>query len=248
MRIDFTPGALNGATSSEVAYYWQAGGASGTLSPGQTITNGAFPNGSNVGVSVYPVATVNGERSQGDNAGPVNVNAYGPPRAPSVSARGNVNDVTVSWNASGSGNGRSIVEVETNTGGGKPVSGEQIVGDGRNQTHCISARAKDETGLWGDWSGQQCASTWGSPTFYFTVTGRAMSEYPGWYQVDLTLRGWNPNSSVYCYFGGIDAPDWSKTFQVDGNGNWGAGYSGARAVRQSAMNDVNNNASSCQQR
>ena len=248
VRIDFTPGALNGATSNEVAYYWQAGGASGTLSPGQTITNGAFPNGSNVGVSVYPVATVNGERSQGDNAGPVNVNAYGPPRAPSVSARGNVNDVTVSWNASGSGNGRSIVEVETNTGGGKPVSGEQIVGDGRNQTHCISARAKDETGLWGDWSGQQCASTWGSPTFYFTVTGRAMSEYPGWYQVDLTLRGWNPNSSVYCYFGGIDAPDWSKTFQVDGNGNWGAGYSGARAVRQSAMNDVNNNASSCQQR
>lgn len=219
VRIDFTPGALNGATSNEIEYHWQAGGASGTLTPGQTITNSAFPNGTNVSLSVYPVATVNGERSQGDSTGPVNVNAYGPPRAPSVSARGNVNDVTVSWNASGAGNGRSIVEVETNTGAGKSVSGEQTLGNGRDQTHCISARAKDETGQWGDWSGQQCASTWGQPSWRFSLSGE---RYQDDYLLNVQLSSYNPNSTVRCSYSGTGGRrDYDQIIAVDGNGNFG---------------------------
>ena len=198
VTINFAPGALNGAQPGEVTYYWQANGASGPVSPGQTITSGAFPNGQNVSVSVYPVSRVNGEQSQGDASGSVSVNAYGPPKAPSVWTRGNVNDVTVGWNASASGNGRSIVEVETNTGAGKPVVGEQNVGSGRNQTHCISARAKDETGLWGAWSGQSCASTWGNPTFRFDVTSTGVTGEPGWYLREPDAERLESGSSVYC--------------------------------------------------
>lgn len=248
VRIDFTPGALNGATSNEVVYYWQAGGSSGTLTPGQTITNTGFPNGTNVGISVYPIATVNGEQTQGDTAGPVNANAYGPPRAPTVSASGNVNNVTVSWNASGSGNGRNIVEVETNTGGSKPISGQQNVGDGRSQTHCISARAKDETGLWGAWSGEQCASTWGQPSFLFENSGQVYSGDV--YKLRVTLRGYNPGSQVRCGWGGVGGyANYDQTFNIDGNGNWGPGMpDGAYPVAAvSEINGINSDANTCKQ-
>jgi hypothetical protein len=44
--------------------------------------------------------------------------------------------------------------------------------------------------------------------------------------VYVTLTGWNPSSTVYCYAGGVSAPDWARHAVVDGSGNLGAFKSG----------------------
>lgn len=252
VRIDFTSGELNGAQAGEVTYYWQANGASGAVTAGQTISNGVFVNGQNVSVSVYPVSSVNGETTQGDSSGAVSANAYGPPNAPSVSAQGGVNSVTLPYNASGSGNGRPITEVETNYGSGRPVTGQETVGSGRGQTYCIRARAKDQTGLWGAWSGEACASTWQSPTQRMSDSGSRASN--GWWLLNLTLERWDPNSRVYCSFAGSGAADWNGTFNVNGDG-WYSGTSKtgsgnqdwAYVAGQTQINQLNNGELSCRQ-
>lgn len=247
VRFNFSPGALNGAQANEMSYRWSSSaGGSGTVTPGQIVTSGGFPNGQNVTVTVVPVAQVNGETAQGPTTS-TTVNAYGPPTAPAVSAHGNVNDVTLTWDASGSGNGRPLAGVELDTSDG-PISagiqGSRTEGSGRAQEKCIRARAIDSGGTRGDWSARQCGTTWSAADWQFSDSGVAYSG--DIHYLKLALFRYEPNSRVYCYIPGVRLPSWEFTFTVDANGNWGPDRpSGSPAQK---FSDIGHDTGSCQQK
>lgn len=231
--FSFGSAAGNGANASEIQYRWSSGGASGTVTSGQSVTNPAFANGTAVTVQLRAISVVNGEQAQGpDTSG--TVNAYGPPTAPAVSAQGNVNDVTLGWNATGTGNGRPIATVELDTSDSGTttanLNSSTTQGNGRNQTKCIRARAIDSTGLAGAWSSQACAGTWPSPSTTYSNSGVATTNPAGYYRVNLDLRAYNPGSTVRCDVQGEGDgnPDWWGVFRVDGNGNY-SGYANGNA-------------------
>lgn len=229
VSVTFTPAPGNGALATEISYVWNAAGGSGTVASGGTITYGGLVNGNSFQISISARSTVRGESVTGVTTPSNAVIPFGPPNAPTVSASGGVNNVTLSWNATGSGNGRAVVEVQINTtdGGqaaGQALTGSTVQGNGRNQTKCISARAKDETGLWGAWSGSSCGSTWGNPSYSWSNSGSTYTSGCKWgtcEYVNVTLSAFNPNSTVYCYAGGIGAPDYAAYYPVDGSGNYG---------------------------
>lgn len=227
VQIGFTPGATNGALPGEISYLWSAGGASGSLpAGGGTITDAAFPNGQNVSVSVRARAVVDGVQADSASSGGIVVNAYGPPGMPSVSAVGNVNDVTLNWNGAGAGNGRPIaaVRIRTTDGGDQvvTVSGSKSEGNGRNQTKSIAAQAQDSEGVWGPWSGAQQATTWPDAWVETAYSSDPCTYVNGCRWVDVYLHQWNPNTRVYCFVGAVGQhPDWARTVTVDGAGNYG---------------------------
>lgn len=228
VRIAFTPGALNGALPGEVAYFWSANGVANQpiAAGGATVTHGAaFPNGRDVGVTITAVATVDGVPAASPPSSSATVNAYGPPRAPTVSAEGRVNTVILSWNADASANGRTIVEIRVESSDGAfsstALRDSREQGNGRNQTKQIRAQVKDSSGMWSDWSGVASAATWSSP--WVEIRHDASCQYVnGCRWVDVFVHQFNPGSEVYCFVGSVGKhPDWSRTVRVDGNGNYG---------------------------
>ena len=234
VQMAFTDAPGNGAKPTEMTYYWSTGGFSAVLPANRVITDGRLANGSSYSISVFAKSTVNGVSSQfGPSVTASAVVPYGPPFAPQVSAAGGVNTVTLSWNASSSGNGRPItdVQIETTDGGiqGAGISGSVTQGSGRNQTKSIRARARDSAGVWSGWSNYASASTWGSPSYAFGEGQWIFQSSPsfctnGCWKVSLTLRQFNPNSVVYCFVQGASAKSWWINVQVDGGGNWGTAF------------------------
>jgi hypothetical protein len=254
-RFNFTAAAGNGALPSEIAYRWSAGTASGVVQPGQSVTNGAFSHSGPVSVQLRAVSTVNGETAQGPQA-TASVHAYGPPRAPGVNASGNVNDVTLQWNATSVDNGRPVTSVQLDTSDTdtttSSLSGSRTEGNGRSQTKCIRARAQDSTGQWGAWSSNACATTWAAPGFNFSNSGALRST--GIYYLNLDLRRYNPNSTVRCQTDGAGGyAGWWGVFRVDGSGNYSgrasgnAGGNGGLFSAPSYINGINADPSSCRQ-
>ena len=254
VKITFASSSGNGAKPSEITYHWKANGIEGTLpSGGSTITNSsAFPNGKSVSVSVWAVSNVRGETSPGDPRTD-SANAYGPPTAPSVTASGGYRSVKFTWNGSSTGNGRSVTGLRYRINGGSwrsgSVSDTYTHDTGAGSTVRIEVQTRNAAGYGS--SGTGSAKAWPASTYQFTKSSRKdrTGRYPTWNEVDLTLRDWKPNSHVYCWSGGINAPDWSSTFTVNSGGDWGKGWTGSGtgpgAVVGSGINM--NNYGSCRQ-
>lgn len=256
VTISFAPGALNGAQPNEVTYYWQAGGGRGTISPGQSITDGAFPNGQNVSVSVYPVSNVNGETSQGDTGQAATVNAYGPPRSPSISCSGGYQSVTCNWSG-GDGNGRPTSYQLTGSlsSGTGPNEGYKFDGIGFSASRNLCIQAIQEGGATG---ASNCASatSWAAPSFSWSDSGArgTAAEVSGWLILNVDVRGFRPGSTVKCGTYGVGASAWWRHFQVDGNGNASLvkprndpGTSYMYVGSQKYLDEMNNNPTCTQQ-
>lgn len=133
------PGQLNGASASQVSYQWEAGGASGSVTSGQAITNGVFHNGDDVPVIVRsithgPSGAVSGGAATGT------VNAFGPPVAPTISCSPDGQNINCHWQ-DGNGNGRGA-SYALSDGASGPVgpSGDRSfnVGYSVTKTYCVS--------------------------------------------------------------------------------------------------------------
>ncbi len=150
LQIAYTPGSRNGAATSEIVYQYSInGGGSWTNLPANNQITG-LTNGKDYSVTVRALATVSGVQYGGDASKAATGNPYGPLNQPVVTATGNAKSVTLTWNASGSANGRSISKVEVNIDGGgftsQPVSGSATRGNGYNETHWIEVRVTDSAG------------------------------------------------------------------------------------------------------
>ena len=232
VKVAFTPSSGNGAKPSEITYRWKANGVEGTLpSGGSTLTNSsAFPNGKAVTVSVWAVSSVRGETVAGDPRSD-GANAYGPPTSPSVSASGGYRSVKFTWNGSSTGNGRSVTGARYRINGGSwrsgSVSDNYTHDTGAGSTVRIEVQTRNAAGYGS--SGTASARSWSASTYQFSKSSRKdrSGRYPNWNEVDLTLRDWKPSSRVYCWSGGIGAPNWSSTFTVNSGGDWGKGWTGS---------------------
>ena len=240
VSVTFNPAPGNGALASEISYVWNAAGGSGTVVSGGSITYAGLVNGNSYQISISARSTVKGETVTGPSAASSAVIPYGPPNAPTVSSFGYVNNVTLSWNATGSGNGRPITEVQIDTTDGGvqsvAISGSVVQGNGRNQSKSIRARAKDETGLWGAWSSVSIGLTWPSMSASGSL-GAAMTCPSGvsgaCSSIVLSVSYANPNTSIRCRTEVWSGGKWTGAYaytsspNVDGSGNsvWTSGWS-----------------------
>ncbi len=157
VKVTFSPAPGNGATPSEIAYFWRANGRGGQLTSGTLLTDAkAFPNGSDVSLSVYAVSTVGGRTAQGPVSS-TNVNAYGPPVSPTISCTGGAQSVTCSWDA-GMPNGRpttySLTGDYSSASASAPGS-YTFSGIGYSATKTLCIQAQQAGGLAGP---KNCAS------------------------------------------------------------------------------------------
>ena len=156
-------------------------------------------------------------------------NAYGPPRVPSVSASGNINNVTLRWEAGATTNGRPIEAVQIQTADGVfdvPVNGSRDEGNGRSQERWIKAQVK-AGGIWSGWSNMASARTWEPP--YSSTRHNGDTPCPRGVagpcrKVEIALSRWDPGRTVHCWVPGVSASSWNQYRAVDGNGN--AGWDG----------------------
>ena len=228
VRITFGAAAGNGASPSEITYRWRVGGTSGTLpAGGGTVTNPAFPNGTNVSVEVWATSTVRGESAVGDARSDA-ANAYGPPNAPTVSAGGTYQAVNYNWSAQQSNNnGRDLQSIRVQVTGRGDQNGV-YVGNGSQATSpsgtvTITVTVTNTAGQ--STSTSTSAQAWAGATEQWArgsaATGCTFSG--SCYYIQLRLERWRPNSIVSCYIPGLNAQSSTAQIRVDGSGNWGWG-------------------------
>jgi hypothetical protein len=137
--------ALNGANRSEIRYQYLITGGAWTNWDGTS----AIPavNGNSYTVQVRAYSVVGGQQSQpSDASAPSNkVVPYGAPFAPTGSAsKSGDKAILLTWNATGSYNGRPIttyINVDGNGWQQVANSGSRTVGNGYDQTHKIRVKA-----------------------------------------------------------------------------------------------------------
>jgi hypothetical protein len=135
VTVDFrrlTAAERNGSAENEVSYSYNASnGASGPVSPGQTI--GGFTNGAQVSITVIANSTV---APSSNASAPASATPYGSPGMPSASGQdGGVNDqsVTLRWSSpSTATNDVASTRIRINGGGWENVaaSGSRTINTG----------------------------------------------------------------------------------------------------------------------
>jgi len=210
VSISFGAAAGNGATASEMTYYWKAGTTTQSIaSGGGTVTSGAFPNGSNVSVAVYAVSNVKGESTQGTSTS-ATVNAYGPPISPSMSCGASGTSINCSWNG-GNANGRNtnfVVSGDWSSSNGGASGSHDFGSVGYSQTRSLCVKAVQDGGAEGT-NNCNSARTQDPPPPTVTVSESGGVYYPsgcnfGCRNISVTTA--NFNTSVSC---SGNAPDWT---------------------------------------
>ncbi|KAA1421543.1 hypothetical protein F0U44_04455 [Nocardioides humilatus] len=226
-RVTFDEADRHGAQS--IQYYYRIGGGGS-----QPITSpaviGGLPNATDVTVTVWAVTTANDKQSapgpeQGDR-----VNTFAPCSV-SVSA-GSAGYESHTFNWSVSSNGRSCSWSGDGPGGAPQGSGNsgsgQVTksapqGGGTSLTVTVRTNTSGDDPAVGSQSASASGTAWARSYDDWDTTGDTCALFGGscrWTQV--TLSNWRPNSNVYCFIGGVSAPDWSHTFHVgdSGGGHW----------------------------
>ena len=220
VTFSFNASSGNGVRADEISYRWNANGASGTVSNGQTLTNGAFANGRDVQVTLTPVANVRGETTEGESAS-ASVNAYGPPSAPSISASGGYQSVTYTWSADVNSGGRSSTVTIDNQQVAASGSTTRD-GLGANSQSCATITVTNSEGQQA--SNQACGTSWQAPETNDRRGTEATGCPAGWGRCDayeVRLQRWKPNSTVHCNIPSTTGEDGNVDIRVDANGSWG---------------------------
>lgn len=222
VTFSFTAGAGNGARPDEISYRWNANGASGTVTNGQTVTNGVFVNGRDVQVSLTPVANVRGETTEGESA-TASVNTYGPPSVPSISASGGYQSVTYSWSADINSGGRSSTVT---------IDNQQVAASGSttreglapNSQACTTITITNSEGQ--HVTNQACGTTWPAPVASERrgATSTLCPRTWGSCNVyEVQFRHYRPNSVVECHLPNTTGENGYTQIRMDANGSWGWG-------------------------
>jgi hypothetical protein len=220
--VTFNSAALNGATSSEVVYYWQASnGASGNFGAATSGTATGLPNNGSYTVEVWARTTVQGQSYDGPHSTSNSCNPYGTPNKPSVNATYSGSTVTLSWGVPAA-NGRPIDRVEISIDGGAWVSqgtasGSENRDTGYGQQHCIKARVYDSLGQ-ASAEASACATPPINPSVTLSRANRTDGGDGSWFWADLS--GFTPNSTVTGTWFDPNPQRPIEGLQVDGNGNW----------------------------
>ena len=175
IQLAFSAAAGNGASAGQIRYVYSVNGAGAkVLAADQRIT-GDVPNNGTYTIAVWAIATVDGAEYVGPAVSANPAAPYGLPGVPGVGATASGASITFTWSPPGR-NGRDITAIQYSIDGGAAVTagagaGATAASFGEGSTHCVTARAQDQAGQWGAWSGSACATTvtrngwvsWGTP-------------------------------------------------------------------------------------
>jgi hypothetical protein len=225
LTVSYTPGSRNGARAGEVAYQYRLNGGGWAGMPGDGVIPG-LSNGTQYTVEMRAVATVDGTTYAGGVSNAVREIPYGDPTAPTANARNLGQSVELSWNSSGSANGRPIQTTQIRIDGGAwqnvGQNGSRTVGDGYQQTHSIDVRAQDSTGTWSPVASAQARTDDPPPPKVFVTQGDAAGScVNGCRRFVVNWENLNiGNARVWCYStdnGRIETLEYTVNF--DGNGS-----------------------------
>lgn len=231
--ISWSPSASGqGWSASELSYEWSAGGGWAPLS-GSTISGNGLTNGQAATVQIRAVGSKTGSTATSAASNGVAVTPYGSPKMPAVSATGNVNDVTLSWDGRNAGNGRDIsyVNIQTTDSSSKQgTNGSVTQGSGRDQTKQIRAQACYADGNCGSWSTYASGATWSSSYWDSDAPSGCSASQQNWANANPGILGktcglvrmkvhfFNPNSNVTCSFNLDQGGTKSATITTNGDG------------------------------
>lgn len=153
IHLAWTASSGNGASASELSYYYDLNG-DGVWRPAASTVTKDIANNNSYTVRMIARSTVNGSSVDSDPSAPSGaVQPYGQPGAPAVTATGNATSVSFSFSPP-SPNGRPIDHLVHRTDGGgwqnaSASGGSVTVGNGYSQGHSIDVYAVDSTGQQG---------------------------------------------------------------------------------------------------
>ncbi|WP_314506266.1 fibronectin type III domain-containing protein [uncultured Microbacterium sp.] len=225
LTVGYSPGSRGGARADEVAYQYRLNGGGWAGFPGGGVIGG-LANGTSYTVEMRAVATVDGTTYAGGVSNSVREIPYGAPRAPVATARNLGQSVELSWNSTGSDNGRPIQTTQIRIDGGSwqnvGSTGSRTVGDGYQQTHSIDVRAQDSTGTWSPVASDSARTDDPPPPQVFVTQGDAAGSCVNGCR--RYVVNWNNlnigNATVWCYSsndGRIGALQYTINF--DGQGS-----------------------------
>ena len=233
LTLSWTPGALNGAKSSEVQHQYSLnGGGSWAGIPGNNVISG-LTNGTTYNVVLRSVSTVDGTTYASDGSATRSGRPYGPLSQPGLSTQQNATSVTFSWNGNQSMNGRELssVQIRIDGGGweGVGATGSRTVGNGYSQQHSITVRVTDSAGQTIERSASETSGSKPPPKAWVTSSGNANGQPNcndgtcAYFYV--TMRDFPPNKTMYLQCASNAPAPYGGTFggrnvTTDGNGNY----------------------------
>lgn len=225
LTVAYTPGSRNGARTDEVTYQYRLNGGGWGAFPGNGVIGG-LANGTPYTVEMRAVATVSGTQYAGAVSNGVREIPYGDPLAPRANARNLGQSVELSWNSTGSDNGRPIQTTQIRINGGSwqgvGSTGSRTVGDGYQQTHSIDVRAQDSTGTWSPIASASARTNDPPPPQVFVTQGDAAGSCVNGCR--RYVVNWNNinigNATVRCYSGNDGwVANTEYTINFDGSGS-----------------------------
>jgi hypothetical protein len=225
LTVSFTAGSRGGARAEEVAYQYRLNGGGWAGFPGTGVIGG-LSNGSGYTVEMRAVATVDGTTYAGGVSNAVRETPYGDPKAPIARARNLGQSIELSWDSTGSDNGRPIqtTQIRIDNGSWQDVgrTGSRTVGDGYQQTHSIDVRAQDSTGTWSPVASASARTNDPPPPQVFVTQGDAAGSCVNGCR--RYVVNWNNlnigNATVRCYSGNDGwVANTEYTINFDGSGS-----------------------------
>jgi len=152
------------------------------------------------------VSTVSGTTYAGGVSNSVREVPYGLPTAPIARARNLGQSIELSWDSTGSYNGRPIELTQIKIDGGNwqdvgSQTGSRTVGNGYQQTHSIDVRARDSVGNWTPVASDSARTNDPPPAQVFVTQGDAAGSCVNGCR--RFVVNWNNlnigNATVWCY-------------------------------------------------
>jgi hypothetical protein len=205
LTVTYTPGSRGGASTGEVAYQHRLNGGGWAAFPGNGVITG-LSNGTSYTVEMRAVSTVSGTTYAGGVSNSVREVPYGPPTAPIARARNLGQSIELSWDSTGSYNGRAIELTQIKIDGGNwqdvgSQTGSRTVGNGYQQTHSIDVRARDSAGNWTPVASDSARTNDPPPAQVFVTQGDAAGSCVNGCR--RFVVNWNNlnigNATVWCY-------------------------------------------------
>lgn len=203
----------------------------------KSVTFSGLPNGTNTTFTVTAQTTANAQQGGGtsDESPEANgssdpANAFGACLANVSGASGGYRSVSFDWKVTDAGRSCTWTDNHGRTNGSGPGGSGTVnfsVSPGQSVTFTLTAKTQtsgeDPTSFPNSTSASsQSATAWADSGYNVRHDGpKSPCQFSDCTYVSIQLFRWRPSSTVYCFTGGVGAPDWWSYIAIGGDGSSG---------------------------